>query len=396
VTGSLLSAGREVRVTTQLTEAVTGTLLWSNATQAPVGDVFRVQDDLTQRIVASLSLPLTRGEQQLLKRDVPANAAAFEFFLRGNQLASEAKQWVIARDLYQRSVEEDPRYAPAWARLGRIHHVIGKYLAAGTPDNLAHAETAFRRALDLNPDLTLAHKLYAQLEVDLGRGSDAMARLIERAHVADPELLAGLVTTCRYCGLLDASVAAHTRAAELEPKIRTSLPHTLFLQRDYARLAAATFAANPYIVALALAEVGRGHDALTALRDLEPKTPTRMRDFIGAARTLLEGDDAASVAAVNRVVGSDFRDPEALYYMARQLSHLRQSGPALEVLDRVVGGGFFCFPAMATDPWLDPLRKKPAFGKLLGLAEARHADALATFERLGGNKVLALAATVGS
>ena len=96
-------------------------------------------------------------------------------------MASDAKQWVVARDLYQRAVEEDPRYAPAWARLGRIHHVSASTCRRGTPDNLTDAETAFRRALDLNPDLTLAHKLYAQLEVDLGRGSDAMARLIERA-----------------------------------------------------------------------------------------------------------------------------------------------------------------------------------------------------------------------
>jgi hypothetical protein len=145
-----------------------------------------------------------------------------------------------------------------------------------------------------------------------------------------------------------------------------------------------------------IAEVGRGDDALTALRDLEPTTPTRMRDFIGAARTLLEGDDAASVAAVNRVVGSDFRDPEGLYYMARQLSHSSESSTALAVLDRVVSGGFFCFPALATDPWLDPLRAKPAFASLLRQAETRHRDALTAFERLGGNKVLAVAATVGS
>jgi hypothetical protein len=70
----------------------------------------------------------------------------------------------------------------------------------------------------LNPDLPIAHKLFAQLEVDFGRAQDAMIRLIERAHAADPELLAGLVSACRYCGLLDASFAAHDRARELEPK----------------------------------------------------------------------------------------------------------------------------------------------------------------------------------
>ena len=119
-------------------------------------------------------------------------------------LSHDAKQWTVARDLYLQCIAEDPHYAPAWARLGRMHHVIAKYSTTGTQKGLEQAEAAFRRALQLNPDLAIAHKLFAQLEVDLGRAHDAMARLIERAHSADPELLAGLVSACRYCGLLTA------------------------------------------------------------------------------------------------------------------------------------------------------------------------------------------------
>ena len=128
VTGTVLRAGGEIRVTTQLADASTGALLWSNTAQAPVGDVFRLQDELTQRIVASLALPLTAREQRMLKHDVPANAAAYDYFLRGNQLSYDSRQWSVARELYLRCVEEDPRFAPAWARLGRMHLVMGKYL----------------------------------------------------------------------------------------------------------------------------------------------------------------------------------------------------------------------------------------------------------------------------
>ena len=391
VTGTLLRAGAEVRVTTQLTDASSGTLLWSGATQAPVGDVFHVQDELTKRIVASLSLPLTVREQQMLQRDVPSSARAYEFFLRGNQLSYDSKQWAVARDLYVRSVEEDPRYAPAWARLGRIHHVMGKYLATGTAEGLDRAEAAFRRALELNPDLTMAHKLYAQLEVDLGRARDAMARLIERAQSADPELLAGLVSACRYCGLLDASAAAHARALDLEPRIRTSVGHTWFLQGDHARVATVKVAEYPYIVPLSLAALGRREEALSVLRGLEQTTRTRLGDFIVAARTLLEGNAAESIAAVGRVVASDFRDPEGLFYLSRHLAHLNEVGPALDLLERVVAGGFFCFPAMAHDPWLDSVRKKPAFTKLLRQAETQHREASAVFARLRGEKVLGVA-----
>lgn len=391
VTGTLLRAGEEVRVTTQLVDASAGTLLASHTAQTSLGHLFRVQDELTERIVASLALPLTAGEQQTLRRDVPLNAMAFEFFLRGNQLSYDSKQWAIARDLYLRSVEEDPAYAPAWARLGRIHHVMSKYLPAGTSDGLEKAEAALRKALDLNPDLALAHKLLAQLEVDLGRAQDAMTRLIQRAHTPDPELLVGLVSTCRYCGLLDASVAAHDRALELDPRIRTSVPHTWFLQGDLARLSTVKIEEFPYIVAVALAELGREREALPVMRELEQKSKTRIRDFMIAARTLIENDTAESIAAVNRILASDFQDPEGLFYLSRHLAHLNEAGPALQLLDRVVRGGFFCFPALAKDPWLDSLRTEPAFIGLLHQAEMQHQDALGAFKRLNGEKVLGLA-----
>jgi hypothetical protein len=215
-----------------------------------------------------------------------------------------------------------------------------------------------------------------------------MVRLVGRARSADAELFAGLVSTCRYCGLLDASLAAAARASQLEPGIRTSVPHTWFLQRDHDRVARTKLPENPYIVSIALGALGRQQEAITALRDLEKVTSTRMRDFMVAARTLLEGDNAQSVAAVNRIVASDFKDPEGLFYLTRHLAHLQQVQPALELFERVVEGGFACFPAMSHDPWLDPLRKKAAFTKLVRQAETRHREAVAAFTGLHGEKLL--------
>src|SRR5262249_59012840 len=196
-------------------------------------------------------------------------------------------------------------------------------------------------------------------------------RLVERAQEAvDPELFAGLVSACRYCGLLDASAAAHARALELEPKIATSVAHTWFLQGDHPRVAGLKLTELPYIVAISLAELGRGAEVLPALRELEPKIPTRRRDFVVAGRLLLEGDRAGSAAAIARIPASGFSDPEGLFYAARHLAHLDEAGPALELLERVVAGRVFCVPALARDPWLDGLRRKPAFRKLLERAEA--------------------------
>jgi DNA-binding winged helix-turn-helix (wHTH) protein/tetratricopeptide (TPR) repeat protein len=387
VTGTLLRAGEQVRVTSQLTEASTGTLIWSDSAQAPVGDIFHVQDELTRRIIASLKLPLSAGEQQRLQRDVPASARAYEYYLRGNQLSYDAKQWAVARDLYQHCVEADPAYAPAWARLGRIHHVMGKYLDTGTTDSLDLAEAAFARALALHPDLPITHKLLAQLEVDRGRASDAMARLIARARLADPELLAGLVTTCRYCGLLDASVAAHTRAVALEPKLRTSVVHTWYLQGDYTRVATVKPALGPYIIPLALAEIGRTNEALAALRDLEPKAPPRIRHLVSAARLLLEGKMTESATAM---MAMEIQDPEAYFYAARHLAKLGEVERAITWLQRAVAGGFFCYPAMAGDPWLRAVNKGAGYAKVMKQAENQHRRAAALFSKLEGERMLGL------
>ena len=398
VTGTLLRAGGEIRVTTQVTNALTGAVLWSNTTQVPVGDVFAVQDELTQRLIASLAVPLTVRDQQMMRtRDVPANAAAYEYFLRGNQLSYEPRQWSVARDLYLRCVEEDPRFAPAWARLGRMHHVMGKYLETGTREHLEQAEAALRRALQLNPDLPMAHKFLAQIDSDFGRSQDAMMRLIGRGPAADPEVFAGLVTACRGCGLLDASAAAHDRALALEPKIRTSVGHTWFLQRDYARVASiGIIPGYPYIVALSMAELGRHAEAAAGLRELEPKVPARVRDMVIAGRTFVEGNHDESYAAISRVLSSGFHDPEAFLYLSRQLAHMGDSDAALALLERAIDGGFACLSALEGDPWLDSLRERPAFTTLVERVEKIHRSAETAFNNLHGPQFLGLAAHGGT
>jgi tetratricopeptide (TPR) repeat protein len=268
---------------------------------------------------------------------------------------------------------------------------MAKYLMTGAGEGLKQAEAAFRQALDLNPHLPLAHKFYAQLEVDLGRAGDAMARLLPRAQeAADPEIFAALISPLRYCGLMEASAAAYARAVALEPPIRTSVVHTWFLQRDYKRVASTRLEDNPYVVAMSLAEVGRGDEAVAALRTMEEKVKTRMRDFMIAARTMIQGDAEGSIAAVSRIVQSAFSDPEGLFYLTRHLAHLNQVDAALELFERVVEGGICCYPAMSSDPWLDPIRERQDFVRLLDRAEQQHQVATKQYKRMEANRILGI------
>ena len=225
---------------------------------------------------------------------------------------------------------------------------MAKYLPAEGKEGYRRAETAFRQALDLNPDLTIAHKFYAQLEVDLGRAKDAMTRLLSRARgAADPEVFAGLGRV--RCVVRDAGGVSRGASASGRAGAEDSaggIPPSWFLQHDYAHVASMKIEDNPYIVAVSMMETGRKNEALPVLRALEDKVKTRMGDFIKGARTLIEGDEGESVAAIKRVLASEFSDPEGLFYVTRHLARLQQGGSSRsQVFGRVVEGARFFLPA---------------------------------------------------
>jgi tetratricopeptide (TPR) repeat protein len=213
---------------------------------------------------------------------------------------------------------------------------------------LLEGESLARRlqaSLELNPELAVAHNLYAQLEVALGRARDAMVRLLQRAQNGrtDPELFAGLCPACRYCGLLEASVAAHDRARRLDPKILTGVAHTYFALGAYERVLESDPAQTPYISVLSLAAIGRQSEARSTIDRLTEKAVPRMRDILAAAGSLLDDRPAESVAALDRVV-ADFKDPEGLFYFGRHYAHLREARRALDTLASAVDGGLTVAP----------------------------------------------------
>ena len=85
--GSVRKAGNRVRVTAQLIDSSNGGHVWASRFDRDLTDIFAVQDELTQEIVAALKLKLTAGEQDRLARERAVNVEAYEFFLRGREQA---------------------------------------------------------------------------------------------------------------------------------------------------------------------------------------------------------------------------------------------------------------------------------------------------------------------
>jgi TolB-like protein len=401
LTGSLLRAGNDLEVRAQLADAHDGELLWSHTSRASVGGLFELQEEMTRRVVDSLALPLTAGEARQLERDHPANARAYNLYLRANQLSLKMNSRAEALHLYKECLAEDSGYAPAWARIGHCYRVLAKYAtdSATAHEQAERAEQSLLRALSLNPDLPLTHSIYADLEIDTDRAEQAMTRLLGRldSNRAQPEILVGLVQACRYCGLLDASLRAHRLARQLDPQIRTGAAHTHFMLGDYeAALATINEADLGYVDAMILTMLGRQEEALALLRPREASTPPDwpVLIYLTSLRAQLEGKDDECIATIARWAPLQ-RDAEGAFYTSRQLAHLGAHDDALSGLERSLAGGYFCLPVVLRDPWLAGLRGHPRFEAYAERVRARHERAAVSFEVAGGLKLLGVPSTRG-
>jgi non-specific serine/threonine protein kinase len=396
VMGTLLRAGDQLRAAVQLVEAPGGPLLTSHTVQSSLGDLFRLQDDVARRVVEALALPLG-GTDSTPTPYAPHSPRGYEMYLRANELARNYAHLVQARDLYQRCLELDPDFAPAWAQLGRCHRVIGKFVEP-SPDSEQRAQDAFRRALELNPRLTVAHNFYAQLEADVGEAPTGLVRLVGEAsrHGNDPELFAGIVHAARYCGLYDEAIAAHEEARRLDPNVPTSIEQTVLMTGDIDRLLSI---APPPLVAggddgirvIGLGMAGRREEArerVRAMRDHFPRIAA-FHTWVDHMLAWLErrvADMAAGIEALRGLKIMD--DPEAIFQEGWMLCDVGEHAEGLVQLQRAVAKGYFAAPALAGRPQFDALRGDTAFEALLAQAQAGRDRALAAFREAGGERLL--------
>jgi tetratricopeptide (TPR) repeat protein len=274
--------------------------------------------------------------------------------------------------------------------------VIGKYIDDSS-DSVARAEEAFRRALELNPRLSVAHKFYTQLEADMGQARAAMVRLLAEAnrHGNDPELFAGLVHACRYCGLYEQSIAAHQEARRLDPNVPTSFEQTILMTSDIERLLAVepplvVAGADDWIRVIGLGLAGRREEALQGLMGMRrmSRIPAfqAWTEYLKAWLERRPADMVVNMATLSGLKIMD--DPEAIFQEGWLLCDVGEHERGLAYLRRAVANGYFVAPTLSGSPHFDALRGDPGFQELLAEAEAGRGRALAAFREAGGERLL--------
>ena len=389
LSGTLLRAGTDVRVSARLSDTSDGRLLWSHTAQAPLTDLFQLQDDLTALIVTSLKLPLTARDRRALERQAPASAEAYELYMRANEMMTAPNNWHEARALYERAVELDPTFAPAWARLGRARRVLAKWGGVGGTGLLPLAQQAFTRAFELDPDSSVAHDLAAYVDVELGKAPEAMERLLGRAvlHPTDAGVMAGLVTTCRYAGLLEASRGAHARAVANDPSVRTSVAWTHFLLADFDMAIATDINDPPFTALMSRMMTDRvGPDEVAAIESTMPENSSCR--VIRGYRLLLEHRIADAAREVEALGAAGFNDPEGWYLHALLFAKAGDFDTAIRLLTKSVDLNFAVHRPLSTRPEWDGLRGNPKFQSLLKRTRELVSDATEIYERAGGPALL--------
>jgi hypothetical protein len=231
----------------------------------------------------------------------------------------------------------------------------------------------------------------------MGHAEGALVRLLGEAdrHGNDPELFAGLVHACRYCGLYEQSIAAHAEARRLDPNVPTSLDQTLLMAGEIERLLAlepprVIAGADDGIRVIGLGLAGRRDEARERLLVMRgsPRIPTFQSwiDYLMAWLDRRTADMAVRMSMFTALKIQD--DPEAIFQEGWMLCDVGEHERGLGYLQRAVAKGYFVAPTLSARQQFDALRGDPAFRALLGEAETGRQRALAAFREAGGERLI--------
>jgi len=226
VEASVIRSGGRVRVTAQLIDAWRDQNLWANNYDRNTTDVLAVQSDVVQAIAGEIKAAVTPQESERLKAARQVDPEVYDTTLKAGAIleyATREEQFRQAIELFQKAVDRDPTYAPAWAGLGETLWTQAsaglEFVAPGEVRDRAIA--AADRALKLDPNLADAHKARAVIatdgEWDLVKAQQEFEKALElRPGYAAAENLYGQILTFTLLHF-DEARRHFDRARELDP-----------------------------------------------------------------------------------------------------------------------------------------------------------------------------------
>ncbi len=224
VEGSIRRSPERIRILIRLTDAARGALLWSEQYDVEPKDIFSVQDDITRRIAGTLATRLTNLQLAKAATKPPSSLETYDLVLRGRELFARVNRSANsqARALFERAIELDPAYAPAYVGLGEVElNGVTEGWTADPEAALQRAETLGQKAIAIDSTSARAHALLGRTYISYGdydRALDEMRRAVE-LNSSDPDAYAGLATALLFAGDVDASVKASETAGRFQANL---------------------------------------------------------------------------------------------------------------------------------------------------------------------------------
>jgi adenylate cyclase len=226
--GSVRRAGMRIRATAQLLDAITGSHLWAETYQRDLTavDIFDVQDDIAERVVGAIADTygvLSRTQIEQKKRRGTDSIDAFEAVLRARAYYRDtvsAADHLRVRDALEHAVDLAPRYADAWAWLAATYRDERYFRYNPRPNSVTRAETAARKAINLDPENHEANLVLAQVHF-LNGNAEAFRAQADKTISLNPnsaDKLASLASSTCFIGDWDRGVAMALKAIRLSAR----------------------------------------------------------------------------------------------------------------------------------------------------------------------------------
>jgi TolB-like protein/class 3 adenylate cyclase/Tfp pilus assembly protein PilF len=291
--GSVRKAANRVRITGQLVDTATGAHLWAGRFDGGLGDIFDLQDQVTESIVGAIAPAVERAEIERARRKPTERLDAYDHYLRGLAKSyQDASQQACseALHLFNCAIKLDPDFATAYARAAFCYANAKAFgWISLTPEEVAEVSRLAQRAVELGRDdaIALADSGWALAYVvrDLDRG----AALIDRAlalnsNVAEAWDCGGWVKN--WLGEYELAIKRFTRAIRLSPldpwvaPMRAGTAHAHFFLSRYdeaASWAAMALQDNPN--SQPLLRIGAASNAMAGRLDQAQKAVVRLRQL---------------------------------------------------------------------------------------------------------------------
>ncbi|HEX6259963.1 MAG TPA: hypothetical protein VFZ51_04850 [Woeseiaceae bacterium] len=279
--GSTQRELNRVRTTVSLTDTADESELWSEHFDRPLDDIFQVQDDITNAVIAAIEPAIERAEMQRALLKPPDSLTAWEHFHRGlwHCFRFTARDNEIAHQLFARAAELDPHFSRAFAGISFTHY--SRAFLHAVPDvnsEIAKALETGRRSVDFDGRDAMGHWALGRA-LFLSRQHDSALSAIDRALAVNPNYAQGHYAkgfVGIHAGLDEASLRSLDMAERLSPfdpllfAMKSSRGISLANQGNYAEAASWAIRATQepnahfhiYAVAAACLELaGRPADA---------------------------------------------------------------------------------------------------------------------------------------